>query len=106
MIRVDYTFTDSLHVLEITGHAEYNNGNDIVCAGVSAITYTLAGFLWNDKPAYNGAWFKLDSGFGRIHCHRTPHTDIAIKMAMIGFAQIANTYPNNVTIHINAATGC
>lgn len=104
MIQVTYTFSETLHDLVIKGHAEYNNGNDIVCAGVSAITYTLAGYLLNKRDA--GASVELESGQGSLQCLRTPHTDIAIEMAMIGFCQIANTYPNNVSIHINAAPGC
>lgn len=101
MINVHYTFTDALHRLEITGHAEYNNGNDIVCAAVSAITYTLAGFLHNTDCH---SFVRLDSGDGEMHCYRTPRTDVAIEMAMLGYFQIAASYPNNVTIHISTAS--
>lgn len=105
MIHIRYTATEALHDLEITGHAAYNTGNDIVCAGVSAITYTLAGWLMNCDRKLR-PFFNMDSGESMMSCRRADKSDTAFEMAMIGYAQIANEYPNNVKIHINAATGC
>ena len=94
------------HKLEIKGHAGYSEqGNDIVCAGVSAITYTLLGFLNNHK---DDIWYlraHTESGDAAITCVGNDKIDTAFEMAIIGYAQIANQYPDNVNIHISATGG-
>jgi uncharacterized protein YsxB (DUF464 family) len=105
MIQIKYIKTNAMHCLHIDGHADYNPSNDIVCAGVSAVTYTLAGWLLN-RIAESDRHIKLDSGSGMIMCYTVEKADTAFDMAVIGFAQIANTYPNNVSFHISAGTAC
>ena len=42
MIRVRHDQAGDLHRLTVTGHADYGpHGADIVCAGVSALTYDI-----------------------------------------------------------------
>ena len=31
--------------VSVKGHADYNPGNDIVCAGISTLSYTLLNYL-------------------------------------------------------------
>ena len=103
MITIEYSSSrNGRHDLQLMGHACYNPGNDIVCASVSAITYTLMGYLNNSEADYTA---HFDSGDCAITCERTRDTDTAIKMAVIGYAQIAMSYPDNVTIHIADADG-
>lgn len=97
MIEIRYSF-DGMHDLRITGHADHSdNGNDIVCAGVSAITYTLLGFLANTDA--NPSTF-VDRGDCIIMCYDTDPIHTAFEMALIGYMQIAKAYPDNVTVHI------
>lgn len=106
MIEIRYIKTNAMHCLSIKGHADYaNHGDDIVCAGVSAVTYTLAGWLIN-RVDETERYMKLDSGNGTIMCYALDKADTAFDMAMIGFTQIANTYPNHVSVHISAGTAC
>ena len=41
MIKIDY----KENLITISGHANYSNGNDIVCASVSSIMYTTVNAL-------------------------------------------------------------
>lgn len=45
MISVTVTKLTDKCYFQINGHANYNPGNDIVCASVSILAYTLAGRL-------------------------------------------------------------
>ena len=48
MTHIRYRADGRAHSLELCGHANYAaEGPDIVCAGLSAITYALMGFLMN-----------------------------------------------------------
>lgn len=49
---VEVTFTKGSHGFEgmkLLGHAEYDPGNDVVCAGISAVSQALVGTLQNLK---------------------------------------------------------
>ena len=46
MILVNYDRTGNRHRLSVKGHAGYSDhGDDIVCAGVSSISFALVGYL-------------------------------------------------------------
>ena len=46
MIRINYCREEDRHRLTVDGHAGYaEHGRDIVCAGVSAISFALLGYL-------------------------------------------------------------
>ena len=106
MIQIDFTVGDDSYELTVTGHAGYSNhGNDIVCAGVSAITYTLLGFLdqhWDDVENISA---KTESGYAHIACKGGEKVSTAFDMAMIGLQQIAMKYPKHVTVDIYPALG-
>ena len=106
MIAIEYTGVPGYHHLEIKGHAGYSEqGGDIVCAGVSAITYTLLGFLNNREDDIWHLRAHTESGNAAVTCTGDHHIDTAFEMAVIGYAQIANQYPDNVTLHISAPGG-
>ena len=102
MIEVAYYGGDHTHKLMIAGHAGYSDhGNDIVCAGVSAITFTLLGFLENHKDDIESASAQTQSGYACIEGKGGETVALAFDMALIGLQQIAMKYPKHVTIHIH-----
>lgn len=106
MIDIRYIRTEAMHSLSITGHADYaEHGNNIVCAGVSAVTYALVGYLINYTKETEHH-IKLESGLGTIMCYRNDNTDTAFDVAEIGYRLISHNYPNEVIVHISAASGC
>lgn len=103
MIRITYERKGGRHRLTVTGHAEYDTyGRDIVCAGVSAVSYTLLGFLEQEGvPAPE----RLAPGEIIMECGGGGRIDAAFDMAIVGYQQIARRYPHYVGITISAATG-
>lgn len=102
MIEIEYNKGKTTHELSIAGHAAYDDeGKDIVCAAVSAIAWTLAGYLNR-----HGMEYEVDSGDFYCLTERWVDTDVAFELTMIGLAQIEAKYPQCVEITINAAAGC
>lgn len=98
MINIVYLRDGQSHDLRICGHADYSvHGDDIVCAGVSAITYTLLGYLLNSGDAQD-IQHQTESGDCFITCHGGEKAEVAFDMAVTGYLMVANTYPDNVTI--------
>lgn len=86
--------------LSSTGHAEYNPGNDIVCASVSTMFYTLANFLeyigakdldGEDEPVF-------DIECKALYQDEAVHT--AFRMTVFGLQLIAEEYPDNVSVTV------
>lgn len=97
MIRVEYQCTRREHRLKVEGHAGYSGcGNDIVCSAVSAISYSLVGFLENTDSRY--ICEEMASGYLELSCPRNKETDAAFQMALIGYLQIEQQYPRNVGV--------
>ena len=106
MTTLRYHKDERIHLLTLDGHANYGEaGADIVCAGISAISYTLMGYLENLKAEKVWAMYRTDEGSVAIECMRHPKADTAFDMAMIGYAQIANKYPDNLSINISVIDG-
>lgn len=85
--------------LEATGHAGYSvNGDDIVCAGVSTLFYTLANYLdqkgADDLTASDGENFFIDCK-GLYH-DEVVHT--AFQMTVFGLMLLEEQYPDNVQV--------
>ena len=88
------------HTITIKGHANYAPiDQDIVCAGVSTLAYTLRARLTEMD-----AWelnIKDKGGCMTISCVSTPHDhDIeeAIRFAMTGFSLLQEHYPKYVKV--------
>lgn len=99
MIVARYERDGDSHNLSVNGHAGYSTkGQDIVCAGVSAIVYALIGWLENNISTFTS----VDESNGEvvISCEGDEKTATAFYMAAIGIEQIANTYPAHVSIDI------
>lgn len=101
MIIARYDRNGDTHILSVNGHAEYaEKGQDIVCAGVSAIVYALIGWLENNSEDTTFASIDESGGEIIVSCDGDDKTATAFYMAAIGIEQIANTYPAHVTIDI------
>lgn len=101
MIRVRHRFGGNLHSLVVVGHADHSeHGNDIVCAGTSAIVYSLLGWLENHKHELPFLIRHERSGEALIFCRGGGEADTAFQMAVIGLAQIAQKYPDHVAVEI------
>lgn len=106
MINVWYTLNSKGHKLRINGHADYDTGGrDIVCAAVSSISFALLGFLENNANETSDYYHQRDSGYLTIVSCESPKVNAAFEMAVIGLMQIANKYPDNVTVNISATGG-
>lgn len=106
MIRGRYRTDGARHYLELTGHAEYaNNGNDIVCAGASSLVYALLGWMENNEEDLEWADCDEKSGKVVIHCEGGERTAVVFEMVVIGLEQMAESYPDHVSIEITGIAG-
>lgn len=88
------------NTLTVIGHAGYApHGSDIVCAGVSAITFALIGYLSNraDDPCVS-----VENGEVLVSCNGE---DNAFEMALTGYKQHSEKYPQYVEVHTAAQGG-
>jgi len=87
--------------MDLTGHAGYNPGNDVVCAGISALAYALVGELKRRKVSFRRC--KLDEG---IHIETEPFMeeversgmDAVYETCLTGLRQIQAAYPAHIEI--------
>lgn len=94
MIRIVWSRTKHDNVMEIRGHANYaEHGKDIVCASVSAIAYSLLGYLERMQMCSD---CKVSPGDMRVQAPRNKRTDIVYDMAYMGLKMIAEPYPRYV----------
>lgn len=92
MIHIRYHHDGSHHNLHITGHAGYAPaGSDIVCAGVSAISCALLGYLRQTGTAAEEAACR--AGELKLRCAAGAQADSAFQMALAGYQIISRTYP-------------
>ena len=85
----------------ISGHAEFNPGNDIVCSAVSALGFALIGSLKN----LNGISFRQLQADNGIDIVIEPFTgtmqkisDTIFQTIYIGLMQIEKAYPGHVQV--------
>lgn len=104
MIRISYVSAGNRHRLVIEGHAMSDeHGKDIVCAGVSAISFALMGYIRSTDAEI--AEISFCSGNVNLDCSGDERIQAAFDMAMTGYANIANHYPRNVVIYIASNGG-
>lgn len=104
MIRVNYAKDGDRHKLSVQGHAGHGPpGGDIVCAGVSALSYALLGYLLQAECPVVEA--KADSGDLLLICEDGEMVRGAFDMALMGYLQIAKKYPRNVDVYISGLAG-
>lgn len=101
MTRIE--FDEKTLTLEIKGHAGYGKmGQDIICAAVSILTYTLVGALQRYSEY---GWYRLEAdlsgGEAYIHCAVNGYFSMVVEMfrfAMIGYKMLAEEYPQHVEV--------
>jgi uncharacterized protein YsxB (DUF464 family) len=104
MINITFVcFGKNFYEFHSEGHSTLNPGNDIVCAGVSALSYALLGTLMNIKD------LKVDKEIkdGNMHIYVKSDTKAVHSIAntvfttiFIGLKQLQVTYPENVKVNI------
>lgn len=104
MINITFVcFGNNFYEFHSEGHAEFNKGNDIVCAGVSALSYALLGTLENIKglkvknEINNGKMFiGIDAATKDVHAI----ANTVFSTICIGLKQLQLTYPDHVKVDI------
>lgn len=73
-----------------------------MCAGVSAITYALLGYLEQLEQAQAIPVIKptVSKGYVHVCCKKTDSALAAFEMAVTGYGQIAANYPDCVELTI------
>lgn len=104
MTQVRITESDISVVIDLKGHAGFNPGNDIVCASISTLSYTLINYLQlmkqenrlselsiNDESGHHHIEAKTKRGFEAELQH-------AIGFFKIGLAMISEHYPSYLRV--------
>ena len=101
MIKAKFSRCEDGYIrLQIDGHARYGEeGDDIVCAAVSGIFYSLCGYLSNFCFAETRV-DRIESGHADVSCSTVGEE--AMKLACIGIWQISLTYPEHLEVKNNA----
>lgn len=105
-IRISSNAQGNSFEVTLSGHADYNPGNDIVCAGISTITYTLLNYLlWaRDNYLIKHLEYKDNPGDIKIRATRYAPYDreisTALNMFRIGAEMMASYYPDNIKVEV------
>ena len=100
MIHIKISCKENVFRAVSAGHADYDPGNDVVCAAVSALMYQLKGSVENlltgGKKIY-----RTEPGHYEVK-YKAPNKDegyrasIIYNCAIIGLLQVEATYPSFV----------
>ena len=95
MINISISKSLTNYHIDINGHAGSGTaGNDIVCAGVSALAYTL-----RTQAMKINALDKFDESDGiKLDINRSWQSDEAVDTLSSGFQLMAITYPKNIKL--------
>ena len=91
------------HRMEIKGHAGAGKaGNDIVCAGVSALTFALMNAATDDPELMTNVYISNDAAEIRVQCYpdeeHEPLCREMFKTILAGFEALADSYPDHVKL--------
>ena len=103
---INITFNPQNLELKVEGHAQHGKkGEDIVCAAISTLFYTLGEALNQSEDMMTGPIvFDDNDGKGYIQCD--PKEEYLGNVArtywtiLVGMELVANNYPNNVTFKV------
>lgn len=88
--------------MKLVGHADYNPGNDVVCAGISALSQALVGTLQNinaqfrTKTVESGNIFIEIDPFSDESAQKV--VDTVFLTCLVGLLQIEKQYPDHIKI--------
>lgn len=94
------------HRVSITGHAGGEVGNDLVCASVTTLAYTLAAFVKNLESSGQVRYptVKLDEGDALISCDSARRYKTAITLVYdsicAGFELLSSNHPDKILYEI------
>ena len=93
--------------VSISGHAFSGEaGHDLVCAGVSALAYTLAANVGNmeEQGQAEDVKIKLDKGHGVIRCKASEGCEDMVRRIFeavcVGFEVMAINFPKNISYSV------
>ena len=103
---INITFNPQSLELKVDGHAQHGKkGEDIVCAAISTLFYTLGEALHQSEDIMTSPIvFEDNDGKGYIKCF--PKEKYIGNVArtywtiLVGMELVANNYPNNVTFKV------
>ena len=96
-VRVQGGIERGFYVLTARGHADFEPGNDIVCASISALVYALAGTLQN--LPHEELTHREEPGDVMVYCKSGDRAVYgAFLCAEVGLRQIAAAYPENLSV--------
>lgn len=105
MIEITHMELREEHILHIIGHAGFSrHGKDIVCAGISALTYALLQTLCDAQEKGELCLFTYIVKDGaavvrvRAKAHARVKLDSALNTVMTGYRMIADEYPEHVRV--------
>lgn len=84
--------------VKICGHANYSGGEDIVCAAVSVLFYSLIAAAQRDRKV-SMLKSSEQKGNGYLSFRGGEESRGAYKMALEGFSALARQYPSNININ-------
>ena len=96
MTKVKLASADGLYVLIAKGHA---TGSPEVCAAVSCLLYTLAGWLKNRKGEKRPCVCNMSEAHANI-IWDGEGAETAFEIMMIGFLQLAKAFPKYICVEI------
>ena len=97
MIKVTFTTEGEKLSLRLEGHAGYAViGEDTVCASASILAYTLASIV--DSFDEIESSISLTSGDATIECENNTCTRNAFAYTKVGYALLAQNYPQYVRL--------
>ncbi len=97
-----YRDNQGFTAMELTGHAGYNPGNDVVCAGISALAFALVGTL----KSIDGISFTRLQYQDGVTVEIEPFADAeeqavvdaVFTTVLIGLKQIEKKYPGHIRV--------
>ena len=100
------TITYKPYCLEIQGHAGYAiAGQDIVCAGISTLFFTLIEVLARDADLKERPHVRMGDGEAEVTVTPDPKhrdkTDAVFETVVTGLRMMAEKYPEHVVFKMN-----
>lgn len=102
MVLINYDSDN--HELTVDGHANFaKTGEDIVCAAISILVYTLGACL---SEEYLDETIEMEIGVGRSRIKCVPkeeyigNVDLIYATIITGFELLAKVYPANVKLKV------
>lgn len=92
--------------ISVKGHADYNPGNDIVCAGISTLSYTLLNYLRKAEKENWISGYSYTEEPGNIHMEFKAHwlfgreISTAIDVFRTGMEMLEAQFPDNIRVEV------